>query len=223
MTRRQMDRFEMLKGVRDLLRAKPEQLLTAPAAVRQMPVLEAAVERLEQAWQQQMLAEDQRRSTRGVARRRLVGLMTEMAALARIVEQGTSAAFVQFKLPRPQTDHRIRTTAHLFLELAEPMEQQFVDHGFHAVRADLQARIDDFDRAVQRGDTAARNSAAAQAVIADALDDRMRAGISDGKTLAGRTGPAHPGRSRRAWLSGVDLDRDVRAGKTAARHHRQGE
>ena len=169
MTRRQMDRFVMLRGVRDLLRVKAEQLLTAPAARRQMPVLEAAVDRLDVAMQQQMLANDQRRSTRGVARRRLVELMTEMAALAHILERGTQAAFVQFKLPRPQTDHRIRVTAELFLELAAPMEQQFADHGFHGVLVDLQTRIDDFDRAIQRGDAAARNSAAAQAVIAEAL------------------------------------------------------
>ena len=208
MTRRQMDRLVMLRGVRELLRAKPEQLLSAPAAMRQMPVLEAAVERLDVALQQQMLAMDQRRSTRGVARRRLVELMTEMAALARILDKGTHTAFVQFRLPRPQTDHRIRVTAQLFLELAAPMEQQFADHGFHGVLMDLQARIDDFDRAVQRGDTAARNSAAAQAVIADALAQGTAAvAVFD---VIVRATCRHDAGLRAAWRTTRGLKSDVR-------------
>jgi len=144
--------YEMLVRVREFGGGYGHLFPASSVARQNFAIVAAAVKELDAQAVAHMTARVSARAHRKtLAREALAARLQAIMRTARVLAAETPGLDQQFQVPPPRAkDHMLLTAARKFARDAEPFSRQFVAHGMPATFvADLDALVDDFERALR--------------------------------------------------------------------------
>ena len=143
--------YDMLVRVRDFADGYGDLFPASSVAREKFAAVAAAVKELDAQELTHMAASVSARAHRKTLEREaLVARLQAMSRTARVLSKEEPGLDKQFQVPNQATDHTLLTTGRKFARDAEPFSSEFVAQGMPATFvADLDARVDSFERALR--------------------------------------------------------------------------
>jgi len=162
-------KYEMLVRVRDFGAYHGHLFSKSTLAARQFEAVDAAVKALRGYAVDKRSTARAGTASRACARRALAGYVRMLRRTPSAMAADVPDLQNRFRLPA-RNDAELLTAGHQFVRDAEPLQSEFILHGMPATfLADLRARVDEFEAAVSRWNTARGDNAAARKNIETAL------------------------------------------------------
>jgi hypothetical protein len=172
MTNRQLHRYEMFYRVTQFAADYQSTFGGGSTrAGRAFAQVAAAVKKLSERAMAQLAAKREAARTRAAARQALLVILRAIRNTARIIKDDDPAFVNTFHLPDRQSAQAILTAGRVFARDIEAVAARFIEHELpETLVADLKARLDAYEQAIQHREVGKVESAGARAMIEGAID-----------------------------------------------------